>query len=377
MKAHERIEWLIAYGLAVVSAVTASLYGFMSAAGVYGVVKGAGLFGVAFIGCHGPAWIVKAKQRVGWLGALFGVLVTAVCVGATLWGGLGTNATGGAALRAERTKATADVADDRAELAKITGERAKLPSFRPAATVEADITAARASRAYKISEGCDPEHITAKMTRQACEAFRKLEGELATAQAAGRLDAAAGTIRARLGKAPAAIEADPQASAFSTLTGIPVATSAALNAFWLSLAFELGAMFAMMLAYSNAVPTPPPVVAPLNKPPGPNAAHVEERALVPALPPRRRTRPAVLIETARAPGDVAKFAVAALRPAAGESVAIGTLYEPYRAWCDDHGFRAVSAPQFRELFAALCDLSGFPRVVEYGEPYCLNLALTG
>jgi hypothetical protein len=60
---------------------------------------------------------------------------------------------------------------------------------------------------------------------------------------------------------------------------------------------------------------------------------------------------------------------------AGASVAMGALYEPYRAWCDQQGFRAVSAPQFRELFAALCDLSGFPRVVEDGKPYCLNLAL--
>jgi hypothetical protein len=207
------------------------------------------------------------------------------------------------------------------------GERAKLPSFRPAATVEADVTATRASRPYKASEGCDPQHITAKTTREACEAFRKLEGELATAQEAGRLEAAANVVRARLGRAPAAVEPDPQASAFSTLTGVPVATSAALYAFWLSLAFELGAMFAMMLAYSNAAP--PVAVGPeaTTQRPSPETRLAVVEPIAPVAPPRRSRRPVALIETGRVPGDVAKFAVAALTPPRG----------PMRSYWPDFG----------------------------------------
>ena len=74
------MEFGIAYTLAIASAATASLYGLMSATGAYGIVKAVGLFGVAFVGCHGPAWMVKAKQRLGWPGAVFGALVTAVCL---------------------------------------------------------------------------------------------------------------------------------------------------------------------------------------------------------------------------------------------------------------------------------------------------------
>lgn len=72
---------------------------------------------------------------------------------------------------------------------------------------------------------------------------------------------------------------------------------------------------------------------------------------------------------------MAKFAVARLRPAVGTSVTITALYQPYLQWCEQQGFRAVSRERFEELFAALCDLSGFARSEESGEPCCLNLEL--
>ena len=61
---------LIAYGIATASATLASLYGFMSASGYYGLAKGVGLCCVAFVGCHGPAWIAKVKREMGWPAAL-------------------------------------------------------------------------------------------------------------------------------------------------------------------------------------------------------------------------------------------------------------------------------------------------------------------
>ena len=119
-------EFTFAYALAIVSAATASLYGIMSATGVFGYVKGAGLCGIAFLGCHGLAWMQKAYQRIGWIGGLFGAVVTVVCLLATLWGGLGTNASGGAALRAERTKVITSSKDNQAALERLTAERAEM-----------------------------------------------------------------------------------------------------------------------------------------------------------------------------------------------------------------------------------------------------------
>jgi len=310
MKAHERIEWLIAYALAFISAATASLYGFMSAAGPYGYVKGAGLFGVAFIGCHGPAWIVKAKHRLGWPGALFGGFVTAVCLGATLWGGLGTNATGGATLQAERTSAADAHKDDRAELARVVQERSAMSAFTPATeeavqAANASVTAAEAIRLRECGNG-DPkqrgpncrQRETEEQTRR--DALAAILVAKAATDKAAKLDGEAAAIRARLGKFQPVIERDPQASAFSQLTGISIATSAALNAFWLSLAFELGAMFAMMLAYSNA--TVPPAE------PAPVVAAAQQTGVAEPAP----SMPVIAAAARETTGDVRRFMLACL-----------------------------------------------------------------
>ena len=119
----KRIELLIAYGITFASATLASLYGFMSASGYYGIAKGVGLCCVAFVGCHGPAWIAKVKREMGWPAALFGCLATAACLGVTLYGGLGTIASGGADLRAEKVKVSSTVDRDRATLKRLTAER--------------------------------------------------------------------------------------------------------------------------------------------------------------------------------------------------------------------------------------------------------------
>jgi hypothetical protein len=100
----------------------------------------------------------------------------------------------------------------------------------------------------------------------------------------------------------------------------------------------------------------------------------------PTRAPRQRRpqrAPAVaLIEAAPQPGDVAQFAVAHLRPADGASVAIADLYRPYEDWCRREGAAAVSRAEFDDLFAALCDLSGFKRGARQdGEPLYLGLRI--
>jgi len=91
-----------------------------------------------------------------------------------------------------------------------------------------------------------------------------------------------------------------KASAFSQLTCISVATSAALNAFWLSLAFELGAMFAMMLAYSNA--TVPPAE------PAPVVAAAQQTGVAEPAP----SMPVIAAAARETTGDVRRFMLACL-----------------------------------------------------------------
>ena len=207
------MEFGIAYTLALASAATASLYGLMSATGAYGIVKAVGLFGVAFVGCHGPAWMVKAKQRLGWSGAVFGALVTAVCLVATLWGGLGTNASGGAGIRAERTTQGANVAADRAELARLLSTRQAMPPFAPATaeTVRAareGVTAAEAIRLRECGNG-DPKQrgpncrIRETEEQAKRDALTMAETSKAATDRAAKLDADAAAIRTRLDTSPA------------------------------------------------------------------------------------------------------------------------------------------------------------------------------
>ena len=281
------MEFGIAYTLAIASAAIASLYGLMSATGAYGIVKAVGLFGVAFVGCHGPAWMVKAKQRLGWTGVAFGALVTAVCLVATLWGGIGTNASGGAVLRAERTSQSANVAADRTELARLLSARQALPAFTPATaeTVTATregVTAAEAIRLRECGNG-EPKQRGPNCRQRETEeqakrdALTTAETNKAATDRAAKLCADAAAIRARLNTSPAPQEADPQASAFSSLTGWSTDFAIALYAFWLSLAFELGAMFTMLIAYSSA-----PVVMVATATPEPAAAAPDEAVSDPA-----------------------------------------------------------------------------------------------
>ncbi len=343
MKAYERIEWLIAYGLALISAATASLYGFMSAA--------AGLFGVAFVGCHGPAWIVKATQRLGWPGAMFGFVVTAVCLGATLWGGLGTNASGGETLRAERTGAIKKQADEEAELKRVLRERADMPAFvaATAQTVSAARDAVKAAEAIRQREcgNGDPKQRGLNCRQRETEEKAKhdaLAAILAAKDAtdkAAQLDAEAATIRTRHSASNRVTEIDPQASAFSQLTGIGVATSAALNAFWLSLAFELGAMFAMMLAYTNRTPQLPVTATD-------EAVPIAAQNAQPIAPLQIEPPPA---------GDVRRFMLACLPRATGNEATWGAIYARYQRWCADQTppASALDLNAFGDRFRLACE----------------------
>ena len=345
-------EFTFAYALAIVSAATASLYGIMSAAGVFGYVKGAGLCGIAFLGCHGLAWMQKAYQRVGWVGGFFGAVVTAVCLSATLWGGLGTNASGGAALRAERTKVITSSKDDQATLERLTAERTGM-HFAPAtqdavAAARAAVTAAENAKGQECDNGrgklCHAREADEVAARSALSATL---ANAAATESAAKLDREIASVRARLDALPAAVEADPQASAFSALTGIPTGTAAALYAFWISLAFELGAMFALLIAYSGQ---PPPEVMKTYR------VRVEE-----ALSPARRFQATHLHAIAPpAKGqtgseDVARFMTACLPRAKGQKAEAEAIYQRFRNWCDDEGLEAMKPLEFAQAFKRCCE----------------------
>lgn len=384
MNVERGIELSLAYGLALASAATASLYGLMSASGPYGIVKGIGLFGVAFVGCHGPAWIVKAKQRLGWSGAGFGAVVTAICLVTTLWGGLGTNAGGGSNLRAERAKANTTIADNRAELSRLLGERDALPVFSPTtqeavAAAQSAVESAERARKAECGNGDPKQRGNNCRARETDETARRavlataLSNRAVTAQAE-KLDGELATVRQRLARGPGTTDVDPQASAFSQLTGVSVDTAIALNAFWLSLAFELGAMFTMLIAYSHTAPSPP-VQQPTPEP-------VQDQRNLSEATENRRVRTIGGVELIKPPrplatGDVRRFMLACLPRARGQEVTWGATYARYQRWCSEQSpaLAPLTLTAFGAEFKAACDRAKVRTRQKGSKLYCLDVQL--
>ncbi len=322
-----QLNHVIAYLIAAISAIAASLYGFMSAAGWFGIAKGAGLFFVAFIGCHGPAWCVKLKRELGWAAAIFAGVVTATCFAVTLWGGLGTIASGTAELHASRDKVSTDVSRDRTDLDRLTAQRLAM-LFTPVS--EAGVQAARdAVDAAQRSKDAECDNGRGRHCRDREADLKAAQGTLTTAlgnrastEAAEKLDTETSKLRARIDKVPAVVVIDPQASAFSQLTGIPVDTSAAIYAFSFAVALELAAMLAMLVAKSSLAPVKP---------------------AAPALVPSADT------------ASVVQFMMQHLPRSEGSRVEARAVYSRFLIWCSDQKLRPLAPDVFADAFRTLCE----------------------
>ena len=340
------LQWGIAYLFALASAAMASLFGFMSSVGPYAYAKAVVLCLVAFAGCHGPAWASRLRQAYGVGAAFLGGLAAFACLIVTLWGGLGTMASGGEELRAERTKAAADAADDRATLARLLTQRQQLPAARPSATVLPLISTARDGTTYKA----------------------KLEAELATAHAGERLDGDIATVNMRLRSAPPPLAADPEASAFAQLTGISVATSAALKALLVSLALEAAAMVAMLVAWAERKQPRGVVVSSPEVEDAPVRASRRPQPPPPRAPVLYKTSNVVPIP--KVYGSVKKFAAACIAKSDGDRLEVKALLVRYQHWCKEGALPAANLDRFLDDIEQLYEIA-----VDGTKAYAVNVRL--
>lgn len=376
------MQFVLAYAFAVASAILASLYGVLSATGYYAPAKAAVLGLVALGGCHGPAWVADFVARRRWGASALAVVGTIACLLVTLWGGLGTIAGGGAEMRAEREKAVKDEARDRAALSRVQTERDHLPASRPAATVSADLTTARASPLYKTSDECAPEKIVGPKTREHCKAYRQLEGELASAHEAARLDAEIAVVSRRLAMAAPTAEPDPQAAATARLTGWSVEVSAALYALAASLALEIAGMVAMMQAWAEPrVKATPPLLA-VTTPSLPPATLAPPRAARRTSPPPRGptaaqpTNVTPLRRSGGVYGSVRKFALACLQPAEGERLEMKAVFARYQSWCREGGLPAAEVDTFAREMSVIAEMTGLDIQEDGAKLYCVGARLS-
>ena len=367
------LAWGTAYAFTIASTLLACLYSFMSAVGVAAYGKALILGLVAYGGCHGPMYIVKLKRSVGWWSCGLATVATLVCLVVTLLGGLGTIVGGGADIRAERVKASHDVARDRETLKRLRAERDALPHSRPSAVVSSDITTARASPLYKTSDGCDPEKITGPRAREHCARYRQLEGELAASRVAASLDAEIAATDNRLSNARPTPEDDPQAAALSALTGFTLEFSRAAYAFLASIGCELMGMVAMLAAWTEQRQT---IAGATQEQPNPEAVIDFE---MPPARPRRLPRPTpIKLAPAPAPipipkvfGSVKKWAAAEIASQPNERLEVRALLSKYQVWCQAGGVPAAPLDRFLDEIDAIFEI----QPGDGNKVYALNVRL--
>jgi hypothetical protein len=163
--------------------------------------------------------------------------------------------------------------------------------------------------------------MVGKATREACDAFRRLEGDLAVVETADRLDA--DLVRLRASKAPAMQATDPGAAVFAALIGTTAENAAAWTMLLGSIALELAGMIAMMRA---------------------DAPRREQETVTVPIVGVPRVGPPTL--EAPRPATIDSFMLACVVRAKGSKVSWAELFTRYRRWCSEQ------APESLPLDAA-------------------------
>lgn len=390
--------WVMAYAYAFASAALACFYAFLSAEGTAAFVKAA-ILGLVAFGCsHGLAWGRDIYLRRGFFAGMVVYVATAFGFVVTLAGGIGTLSVGSSSVSAERERTAATASIDRARLKRLKEERAPMKA-RAEGAVRAELLSSRSQNAYKVSNGCEPEHITAPATRAFCETYRKLEAELETAKEIARLDRDIGSVEERIRNAPPEVKPDPQAAALSVLLGVSTEFAQAGYALLASIALELLSAAAMMRA-SLQREVPPVPEAPKGDIPTRDVIHKVEpkisdvdltrisvSAVSDALPARQTLNDLPQLRSpnpSKAPrkapvvfGSVRRFLERELISAEGDRISVRAVFSRYNEWCKEASTQPASLTRFFETLEAHCRDNGSTIEWEGKEAYCAGMSLAG
>jgi hypothetical protein len=328
----------------------------LAAAALYGMTAAA-----AFAGPATAIAVGNAGRKVA--AALLGIL-TVLAIVANWTNTLGAIAQGGAGQEAQSAKASADQADARAELARITAERSAMVFV--AATKEA-VEAARAAVAaaerIRVAEceerrnRCRERETQEQAKRDALAAI--LQAKAATDRAA-QLDADAAAIRTRLANAPATPRTNAHGEALGRFLSISAASAATAQQALISAIVEL------VIAATLALPELLRPVARRKEP----TPEVETAAAT-----TQETKPP--IAPAAEFGSVRRFMLECITRTKGAKIMRGAIYKRYLRWCDEQSPRAapLPIPAFWKQFEPLCDRVKIKLSERAGKVWCVGVKL--
>ena len=355
-------------------------YAYVTSDTVVDGVANAFLFGMIAAGAFGgPACAIAVGQN-GRKVAAFALGILASLAMLANWSHtLGAIAHRGAGTEAQSAKAKAEEKDARAELARITIERAAM-TFTPATTevvaaAQAAVTSAESIRLRECGNGdlkqrgpnCRQRETEEQARRDTLAAI--LVAKVATDRAQ-QLDSDAAAIREKLAKTEPTKETNGLGAALGRLLPVSAVTAATLQQGLVSAIAEL--LIAAALALPELLRARPAVARR-----EPQAGDVE-----PASEATKRPRVIAGVPLADLPkpavvGSVVEFMLACLPRNRGKEAAVTAVYARYRRWCEEQTPTrgALEPAAFAEQFRELCERAGV-RTDRRGERvYCLDVAL--
>jgi hypothetical protein len=335
-----------------------------------------------------PFFFFAAWRNRMWSQAFAAALVWVVVTGYSMTSALGHAALNRLDITGQRTVASLNYKDMRADNKRAQDQLAWIPAHRPPETVTAELNVHKAQRQWLLTRECT--EVTGKTAREYCQQFHKLSAELASGREATKLEARIHDIGAKLataGTATVLSDTDPQASVIARVTGLEMEQVQTALALFVALLIEIGSGFGMYVAFAYwrtapvparhepvaaaapaaVVPVPAPVVAamPALAPPDPAPIRVlDEAEIAPpepaaAQPPPLPVRPGA--NDNRTPAakrllpdsDVQRFYREQVVASDEASITLNDLYNAYCTWSEEQEKEPLAMPTFSREFKAL------------------------
>ncbi|MBX2805670.1 MAG: hypothetical protein KTR19_06840 [Hyphomicrobiales bacterium] len=288
-----------------------------------------------------PFFIFAAWRHRNWSQAIGGSALWMVCILYALASAIGFASLNRSDTTATRAVQAQQYQDLRAQLDQVSEQRKWLQEHRSVGMVEAEIDAAKQNFRWTSSEGCTNATVT--LSREFCEAFHKLQAELAAAKTSEILQAQATEVRQKLSNIDASTVttvADPQATMIAIISGVDIKKVELGLTILVTLLVELGSSMGLYVSTSTwrvheqfrrpaqeqtkvvEIVEPRPVGMQIHAPPQQEA---------PLALPR---------------SDIQNYFNDRIREDDGSSITALSLYDNYCEWCERSERQPVGLPIF-------------------------------
>jgi len=341
---------LLAFGIAMVSVACNVKFGLRFGEGQTGQIYAA-LFGMADLFKALLLLMMTAAFMAGhYLRAAGCLVMFPLLIALSL-----TSAAGYYSLT--KADAVADVEAGRAsynlakeELERTRNRLATLGGARPVGAVRGDMEAAKQHRRWRSTKACT--NATVQPSREFCDGFKRLEGELATAQEAAALRSRATELAAKidgmdLNEVLRAV--DPQAEALAKLSGFTPEEIRSALAVLVALVIEFGSSLGLWIAVGDRKTQRRKLV--IAEDTGPQLRSLPSVPSVPQPIPVRRS--VLAVRPTPDECSVSMFITECVEGRQRSTVPVQKLYDAYKAWASEAGAEVLNAIAFGRAMTAL------------------------